>query len=335
MKRSLRLLVAGLAIAAAITGVAAAAAAPTVATRLAAAVTTHSAVLRGAVNPNGSQTGYVFQYGPTTAYGLGTPSHSAGHGVKPRAVRVVVTGLNPGTTYHYRIVALNSHGVTAGHDRQFRTAGHPPADVLTGPAVDVGKNSAIVTGSINPRGQRTTWSVQYGLTATYTAQTIGQTPLPAIRVPFPVSVGIGGLAPGTVYHYRIVASHPIFTTVGADQTFFTAVRFRRKPNMTTRTTPKHATHRPFVFTTAGTLHGFTFIPQNLRCTGRVGIRYYHGKRQVAFVLVPVGSNCRFSTPVSFSHRINGRSAKLDVKIFYRGNAYLRTTEKTDHNIRLG
>src|SRR5437763_15004930 len=232
MKRSLRLLVAVLGVAAAITGIAAAASSPTVATRRATAITTGSAVLHGAVNPNGTQTGYVFQYGLTTAYGLGSASHSAGHAVKPSAVKTLITGLIPGTIYHYRIVALNSHGAGIGQDRQYRTAGPPPPDVLTGPAVDVGKNSAIVTGSINPRGQHTTWSVRYGLTPPpYMAQTLGQTPLPAVKAPLPVSVGIGGLAPGTLSHYAIVASHPTFTTTGPDQTFFTAGRFRRKPNM--------------------------------------------------------------------------------------------------------
>jgi hypothetical protein len=146
----------------------------------------------------------------------------------------------------------------------------------------------------------------------------------------PVSVLLAGLAPGKLYHYRIVATHPHSASDGNDVLVFTQPRFRRKPTMTTRTSPRNLTRKPYTFTTAGTLHGANFIPSALRCTGRVGIRYYAGKRQVAFVLVPVGSNCRFSTPVSFRRLINGRSTPLQVKIFYRGNGYLQSTEKTDH-----
>jgi hypothetical protein len=244
----------------------------------------------------------------------------------------------PGTVYHFRIGALSTAGASFGRDLTFRTKGAPPASVATGTAVNVGKNVATPTGTINPEGQRTTWYVQYvqsGLPAPYTSRTIGQTQLPAVRVPLPVSVQLTGLAPGKLYHYRFVAAHPTFTSVGNDAAFFTQPGFKRTPNMTTRTSPKRASRKPYLFTTAGTLHGALFIPSSLRCTGRVGIRYYNGRRQVAFNLVPVGSDCRFSTQVSFRRLINGRSANLHVDIFYRGNGYLNSTKKTDHNIRLG
>jgi hypothetical protein len=334
MKRSLKLLAAVLGTAAAITGVAVAASSPTVLTRPARFIAQTGAVLRGAVNPNGNQTGYVFDYGLTPAYGLTTTSHSAGQGTKPRSVNAFVSGLLPGTIYHYRIAALNKNGAAYGGDRRFRTTGHPPASVITGPAVNVGKNDATPTGSINPQGKATTWSVVYGLSTAYTSQTLGQTQLAAVNAPLPVSAQITGLAPGKLYHYQIVAKNGPVSSAGGDQTFFTLPGFRRKPTMTTRTSPKHATRRPYVFTTGGTLHGANFVPSYLRCTGRVGIRYYNGRHQVAFVLVQVGSNCKFSTPVSFGHLINGGSTNLQVKIFFRGNPYLRQVEKTDH-ITLG
>jgi hypothetical protein len=224
-------------------------------------------------------------------------------------------------------------------DHAFTTRGKPPATVVTGAAVNVGQNAATPTGSINPQGAATHWSVQYAVcptlpapcnTAVYTSSTIGLTPIPAVKTPVPVSVQIAGLAPGTLYHYRIVASRPNSTSFGNDALVFTQPRFRRRASMSTRTSPGRLSRKPYTFTTAGTLHGFNFIPSWLRCTGRVGVRYYNGRKQVAFVLVPVGANCRFSTPVSFRHLVNGRRTALQVKITYRGNGYLQSTKKTDH-----
>ena len=319
--------------------VAAAASSPTVASRAAVKITQTTAVLWGVVNPNGHETSWVFQYGPTRDYGVQSTTHSVGSGNKPRVVRVTITGLTPGSVYHYRLTALSSAGGGVSGDRSFKTTGKPPAAVVTGPAVNVSQNTASPTGSINPQGATTNWYVQYAAcptlptpcdTSVYTSQTIGQTPILPGIAPLPVSVQLTGLAPGTLYHYRIVATHPHSMSFGNDVQVFTQPRFKRKPTMTTRTSPGSLTRKPYTFNTSGTLHGFNFIPSSLRCSGRVGIRYYHGRKQVAFVLVPVGSNCRFSAPVSFRHLINGRRASLQAKIFYRGNGYLRSTEKTDH-----
>ncbi len=338
MKRFARLLAAVLGVGCVFAAVAAAAS-PTVSNRPATGITTTAAVLRAAINPNGHETGYVFQYGTTAAYGLQSTSHSAGAGDKPVPVKVGIQGLLPGTVYHYRIVALSASGTATSGGRVFKTAGKPPATVVTGAAVNVTQNAATATGTINPQGATTNWTVQYAAcptlpapcnTTVYTASATGLTAIPPVKTPVPVSVQIAGLAPGTLYHYRIVAHHPHATSYGNDVAVFTQPRFKRTPTMTTRTSPRRLSRQPYTFTTAGTLHGFNFIPSWLRCTGRVGIRYYHGRKQVAFELVPVGSNCRFSTPVSFRRLVNGRRSALQVKIFYRGNGYLQTTEKTDH-----
>lgn len=62
-----------------------------------------SAQLSGSVNPNGLETSYYFQYGPTVAYGMQTKPVAIGHGTTTVKVGVAVTGLLAG--YHYRIVA--------------------------------------------------------------------------------------------------------------------------------------------------------------------------------------------------------------------------------------
>ncbi|WP_445150275.1 hypothetical protein [Baekduia sp. Peel2402] len=106
-------------------------AAPNVQTGAAAAVTAGSAELNGTIDTYGGQTTYHFEYGTTTAYGNRAPAGSeapAGSSRTPRVVSRPVTGLQPGTTYHYRLVASNAAGTTEGSDRTFTTtATNPPA----------------------------------------------------------------------------------------------------------------------------------------------------------------------------------------------------------------
>jgi phosphodiesterase/alkaline phosphatase D-like protein len=329
MKRTIKLLGVALALAMTVTAVALAAASPGVKTGKATAIGNTTATLNADVNPNGAHTGYSFQYGPTVAYGLTTASRSAGSGTKFVAVSTAVSGLTPGTLYHYRVLALNGSGAATGTDHTFTTTGHPPASVATGPAVSVSTTSATATGSVNPEGQATTWVVQYGLTS-YTVQTIAGPPLPAVTTAEPVSVVLSGLAPGKLFHYRIVATHGKTVSIGADQTFFTYPSYRRTPKLKTRTAPSRRTHKPYVFTTSGSVNGAFFVPQALRCTGVVTIRYYNGKHQVAFTVTQVEPNCGFSTPVSFRRLIGGGPTALRVAIRYRGNGYLKPVTVNDH-----
>ena len=86
--------------------------------------TADGAYLRGTVNPSALQSTYHFEYGATSAYGSRVPlSHEAvvGNGQVPVRVAQPLTGLQPGTAYHYRLVAENSSGTEAGEDRTFTT----------------------------------------------------------------------------------------------------------------------------------------------------------------------------------------------------------------------
>jgi hypothetical protein len=100
---------------------------PGAATSAATAVGPRSAVLPGVVNPKDKPTTYVFEYGTTLAYGKTTPSTSAGKGKTDVPVSYTLTGLVPSTTYHFRIAATNSDGITRGSDVAFTTAADPTA----------------------------------------------------------------------------------------------------------------------------------------------------------------------------------------------------------------
>jgi hypothetical protein len=84
----------------------------------------HTATLRAQVNPNTLESTYHFEYGPedcalsactSTAEGTIAPGH------KDVGVAEEIAGLQPGTTYHYRVVATNAEDTTEGPDKTFTT----------------------------------------------------------------------------------------------------------------------------------------------------------------------------------------------------------------------
>lgn len=81
-----------------------------------------SETLSGTVNPHGQVTTYFFNYGTTTAYGTDTTHTTVGNGSTGVPVTAAVTGLTPGTVYHYRLVAVNATGTTPGADATFTAA---------------------------------------------------------------------------------------------------------------------------------------------------------------------------------------------------------------------
>ena len=105
-------------------------AAPGAITRSAARVEPDGAVLRAWVYPNYDSTSYQFEYGTTTEYGstIPTTAKEAGSGEGPAGASEVLDGLDPNTTYHYRVVATNSQGTSYGKDVSFTTQRwHTPA----------------------------------------------------------------------------------------------------------------------------------------------------------------------------------------------------------------
>ena len=81
--------------------------------------------LNATVNSIGSATSYRFEYGATDAYGSETTSKSAGSGTTPAAVDDTVTGLQPSTEYHFRVVATRGGHTVTGDDATFVTGDGP------------------------------------------------------------------------------------------------------------------------------------------------------------------------------------------------------------------
>jgi hypothetical protein len=99
--------------------------APGVTTLPASSLGQRGATLNGSVNPNGVATTYRFEYGTSAAYGQSTPDTSAGAVAGNQSVSAPLANLTPGTTYHYRLVAVSAAGTTSGSDAVFTTSAPP------------------------------------------------------------------------------------------------------------------------------------------------------------------------------------------------------------------
>jgi hypothetical protein len=81
--------------------------------------------LRAEINPEGSATTYHVEFGTDASYGANTAETAVGSDKTDHTVNVALTGLTPGTVYHWRIVSTNETGTTDGADHTFRTYGVP------------------------------------------------------------------------------------------------------------------------------------------------------------------------------------------------------------------
>jgi hypothetical protein len=100
---------------------------PTVDAEAVSLVGVSSATLSARLNPNGLATEYHFEYVTEAAYQANGPAErflgagaapvggaSAGNGVSPVSVSATIAGLTPDTEYRFRVVAVNSEGITSG-----------------------------------------------------------------------------------------------------------------------------------------------------------------------------------------------------------------------------
>jgi len=96
---------------------------PLVTTGGATAVTMNAATISATIGTRGLVTTYGFEVG--TGAGYGPPSGSAALGASggESSVTLGLQGLQPGTTYRYRVTATNQDGTSYGADQAFTTAG--------------------------------------------------------------------------------------------------------------------------------------------------------------------------------------------------------------------
>jgi phosphodiesterase/alkaline phosphatase D-like protein len=212
---------------------------PLVGSESTSAVTATAATLQAVVNPNYQATTYSFTYALNEALTEGAVTVA---GVSPLAAEFaelpvsVSTGvLAPRTTYFYRAEATNETGTTeAASVEHFTTLATPV--VTTGAATEPTRTTAMVSGTVNPGGVPTTVHFAYIEQAGYEAAVAenaanpyakGRTTSESASVGSDYTVHAVGplqvseLRPGVTYHYALVASNSVATTIDPTGATFT------------------------------------------------------------------------------------------------------------------
>jgi hypothetical protein len=175
-----------------------------------------AATLLGTVDPDGASTTYSFEYGTSANYGETTAPGDAGSGTSDEAIATTLSGLTPGATYHYRLVATNSDGTDYGQDATFTTNAAPVA--TTGAATTVSATSEALAGTVEPNGSDTSYYFEWGPSSAF-GHTTPVTDAGAGTSASSVSATISGLKPGTTYDFALVATSALGTSTGTTTTF--------------------------------------------------------------------------------------------------------------------
>ncbi|MFO0577495.1 MAG: hypothetical protein U1A78_26120 [Polyangia bacterium] len=221
-------------------------AAPSVTSTVSTDVASGAATLNGTVVPNGERATAWFRYSDRhpgacdDRFGTRAPSsdgHELGADVTPVAFSDAITGLLPGRTYYYCVIARNALGTTFGTVESF-VPGTAAPEVRTDEASDLDGGSATLRGTVDPSGSAATGWFRYGerdpgacddtfgsrvpaqgelLLATAAAPAAESQPGPR-----PYAVPLAGLRPGTTYYFCASASNRGGARFGQVRSFTTA-----------------------------------------------------------------------------------------------------------------
>ena len=187
------------------------------------AVTAYSATMNGTINAFNLSTVVTFEYGKTAAYGnTVTANQSPVNGIVNVNADYNLSGLEPNTTYHYRIIAANITGTVYGTDTSFTTTELAPV-VFTDSASSVTHNSAVLNGRANAGNSATSVYFEFGLTTAYgTIVSAIPSTLNGL-ITTAISYNLTGLVPNSTYHFRAFAVNNAGTTYGADSILMTTM----------------------------------------------------------------------------------------------------------------
>jgi len=198
--------------------------APVVTTDAATQITTTTATLTASINPARNETITVFRWSTRADMSgslASTPSTiAADAGTVTRTANI--TGLSPGTTYHFRVDSTSTAGTTTSATRSFTTIGFAPT-VTTGSTSSVSSSRATLNASVTPGGTSTEvwfiWGQKADLSDGSKVSYRAISDLTAVDV----SVTVTGLTESTRYYYRVEATNDLGSAKG-DIKSFTASR---------------------------------------------------------------------------------------------------------------
>jgi len=188
---------------------------PTVVTVSSTNITGTSATLNGTVDPNDHSTTAWFEYGTSSTLSTNTETTHVDMGSSNSVENLIknITGLTANTTYYFRAVAENTHGIKKGDIESFTTSENVNGIITTIQATSQLTTSAKLNGLfINQTGESVQGYFEYGKTSALNSSTT------------PISLGTGAslsfsktitsLTPDTIYYFRAVAKRDNTTYKG-------------------------------------------------------------------------------------------------------------------------
>jgi hypothetical protein len=184
------------------------------------------ATLTGSIEPDGNPTEYHFDYGSTSVTEHSSAPTSLGAAdFTSHSVSLPVSGLSPGTEYHFElIVSYGASQTVSGGPQTFTTppAAEPAVSTLAASALE--ETEATLNGKVDPEGGA---EAEYffewggGSSGAY-EHTTKAVSLPSDGAEHQVSAPVTGLTPGSEYHFRLVANNNLGSVQGNDLTFMAA-----------------------------------------------------------------------------------------------------------------
>jgi FG-GAP repeat len=190
-----------------------------------------------------------------------------------------------------------------------------PPTPTSGAATSVVETGATLNGTLGAGGSSKAY-FQYGTTAAYGASTSKQS-VGVSGNPSSLAAAIGGLAPGTIYHFRLVAENSGGVVYGGDQTFTSATPGPTSPKETP--TPPVQPKPPLPPPTE------TSLPPVVQHVRQSAARWREGNRsaRISRAKTPIGTTFSFSlneqATVTFSFA-KGVSGPKVGKITFTGHS---------------
>ena len=162
--------------------------APLVKIKQTADVNETTATLYGEINPNSLPTSFYFEYGPTPALGLVTPTYPLSDTTEFLDVSASVADLQPRQTYYYKLIATNGFASSETESVSFFTAVKPVISSYTPLTAPIGAEVTITGHNFNSMAEKNV--VSFGATrATLLSSTSTE-----IKVKVPAGASFGPIS---------------------------------------------------------------------------------------------------------------------------------------------
>ena len=272
--------------------------------------------------------------GCTTIPGAISASYAVTDADRGHTIRVVVTALNGGgsssaSSAATALVADNAAVTIPAPDPPSSTTSPAttttPGPVLattapagSGPAPSL---AATLTGEVSPSTAPVTYRFEYGTHASYGRSTRSQTLAPS-GLAQTVRANVRGLVPGTVYHYRLVATTPADTSYGHDATLGTPKAQLRR--VRGHITPYHATQAPYRFRLRGWMRLPAGLTRSVACRsgGTATVTVTRDGQVLATHRMRVSKDCSYDSTVAFTAAQLPGHGRLSFRTSFGGNRQL-------------